>query len=89
MLLNANVAFLAVPSVDPATAHYNATQITSYISVRTSIGSILTGVLLIRQYRDKGESAEEAVYWGSCYMHRLQLNQAVTGQVFEKQYSPY
>lgn len=59
VLLNANVAFLAVPGVN----YGSATQIASYLSVITSIGSIITGLLLTRQYRDRKDSssAEEAV----------------------------
>ncbi|EMD36411.1 hypothetical protein CERSUDRAFT_95722 [Gelatoporia subvermispora B] len=52
VLLNANVAFLSVPGVingdSPA---QSAAQIASYMSIIMSIGSILLGLLLVRQNR--------------------------------------
>jgi len=61
VLLNANVAFLAIPSVDPNSNSSSGTiaatrtpaQIASYASIISSIGSIILGLLLIRQYRVK------------------------------------
>ena len=62
VLLNANVAFLAIPSVDNGNGNVTAAQISSYLSIVTSVGSILLGLLLIRQHRVKSkETAEEAV----------------------------
>ena len=62
VLLNANVAFLAIPSVDTGDGHVSAAQISSYLSIVTSVGCILVGLLLIRQHRVKSkETAEEAV----------------------------
>ena len=63
VLLNANVAFLAIPSVDPGSNNNRtAAQIVSYISIVTSTGSIIIALLLIRQYRVKPrETVEEAV----------------------------
>ncbi|KAF8814762.1 hypothetical protein BYT27DRAFT_7334295 [Phlegmacium glaucopus] len=43
VLLNVNVAFLAIPGVDTGGAH-----IASYISIVTSIGAILLGLLLVK-----------------------------------------
>ncbi|TFY69320.1 hypothetical protein EVG20_g3206 [Dentipellis fragilis] len=55
ILLNANVAFLAIPSVmilqDNDTLLNSPAQIASYLSIATSIGSIVLGLLLIRQNR--------------------------------------
>ncbi|SJK98588.1 uncharacterized protein ARMOST_01856 [Armillaria ostoyae] len=53
VLLNANVAFLAIQSVDDSSAKEGRSpaQISSYISVIASIGSIILGLLLIRQNR--------------------------------------
>jgi len=65
VLLNANVAFLAIPSVDPSsnndTHTYSRTpsQIASYLSVIAAVGSIITGLLLIRQHRTKKDGAED------------------------------
>lgn len=50
VLLNANVAFLAIPSVDPGINDLTAAQIVSYISVASNIGSVITGLLLTRRY---------------------------------------
>lgn len=48
--LNANVAFLAIQSVDNETVAYRSPiQIASYLSIVASIGSILLGLLLVRQ----------------------------------------
>jgi len=62
VLLNANVAFLAIPSVDPGNStQRSATQVASYVSIVTSVASIITGLMLVRQYRVKPrETVEEA-----------------------------
>ena len=62
VLLNANVAFLAIPSVDNGNGQLTAPQISSYLSIVTSVGSILLGLLLIRQHRVKSkDTADDAV----------------------------
>ncbi|EMD35462.1 hypothetical protein CERSUDRAFT_157231 [Gelatoporia subvermispora B] len=66
VLLNANVAFLAIPSVDPGNGApeipRNAAQITSYLSMIFSIGSMILSLLLTRQHRLKNrDSADEVV----------------------------
>ncbi|KAF9530150.1 hypothetical protein CPB83DRAFT_851058 [Crepidotus variabilis] len=55
VLLNANVAFLAIQSVDMhvRTSYRGPSQVASYVSVIASIGSIILGLLLIRQNRTK------------------------------------
>ncbi|GLB41329.1 putative expressed protein [Lyophyllum shimeji] len=57
ILLNANVAFLAIPSNDPSNntspiqpLRYPA-QIASYVSVVTSFASMMIGLLLVRQHK--------------------------------------
>lgn len=62
-MLNANVAFLAIQSVDVDNdPHRSAAQIGSYLSVVASIGSIVLGLLLIRQNRTKNrETVHEVV----------------------------
>ncbi|KAJ3515755.1 hypothetical protein NLJ89_g1562 [Agrocybe chaxingu] len=54
VVLNANVAFLAIQSVDEAAAPDRRTdsQRASYFSVLTSLGSIIFGLLLVRQHRE-------------------------------------
>ena len=63
VMLNANVAFLAIQSVDVnANAYRSPAQISSYLSVIANIGSIALGLLLLRQNRTKGrETTDEAV----------------------------
>lgn len=52
VLLNANVAFLAIQSVDNAATngHRSNAQRASYFSIVTSIGAIILGLLLVRQH---------------------------------------
>ena len=55
--MNANVAFL-----NGNASHLSTAQIASYISIATSIGSIILGLLLVRQNRTKSrENAEDVV----------------------------
>ena len=62
VLLNANVALLAIPTVVDGDGNVTSAQIASYLSVVASIGCILVGLLLIRQHRVKSkDTAEEAV----------------------------
>ncbi|KAF8066991.1 hypothetical protein FPV67DRAFT_1450101 [Lyophyllum atratum] len=59
ILLNANVAFLAIPSNDPSNntstvlPARSAAQIASYLSVVTSFASMMIGLLLVRQHKTK------------------------------------
>ncbi|KAK0454764.1 hypothetical protein EV421DRAFT_1759033 [Armillaria borealis] len=55
ILLNANVAFLAIPSVDESVERYRGsmTQVLSILSVVSSLGSILVGLLMGRYHRTK------------------------------------
>ena len=54
MLLNGNVGFLAIQSVDSLdTKLSSAAQIASYLSIVASVGSILLGLLLRRQTKNK------------------------------------
>jgi hypothetical protein len=65
VVLNANVAFLAIQSVDNngyQNASRSPTQISSYLSVLTSIGSIIIGLLLVKQNRNRDRvTAPDAV----------------------------
>ncbi|KAF7360384.1 hypothetical protein MVEN_00768200 [Mycena venus] len=73
MLLNANVGFLAIQSVDNnGEAHYmrSPMQISSYLSMLTSIGSIIIGLLLTKQTRDRDRApASEAATFISNRTH--------------------
>ena len=62
-MLNANVAFLSIQSVDTNSYPYRSpTQISSYCSITASIGSIIIGLILVRQSRTKHtETAGEVV----------------------------
>ncbi|KAG7448691.1 uncharacterized protein BT62DRAFT_929785 [Guyanagaster necrorhizus] len=63
VLLNANVAFLAIQSVDDSSDNpgRSPAQLSSYLSTIASIGSIILGLLLIRKHRSKArDSSEEA-----------------------------
>ena len=68
VLLNANVAFLSIPTTlvnegqGPSILGRSPAEIASYASVFTSIGCIIFGLLLDRQHRTKErDTAEEAV----------------------------
>ena len=65
VLLNANMAFLSIQSIDNGgnlVADRSAAQIASYISIMTSVGSVIISLILVRQNRSKNRhSAEEAV----------------------------
>ncbi|KAF7301304.1 hypothetical protein MIND_00695400 [Mycena indigotica] len=67
VVLNANVAFLSIQSVDTdgqSTPHRTPTQIASYMSMLTSIGAIIVGLLLLKQNRnrDRVPAPEAASY---------------------------
>ena len=62
-MLNANVAFLSIQSVDNISDPYRSpAQVSSYCSIASSIGSIIVGLILVRHSRTKhGETAAEVV----------------------------
>jgi hypothetical protein len=63
-LLNANVAFLSIPSVDSGFNVLSRTpaQLASYFSIVTSVGAVVLGLLLSRQTHTKRrDSPREAV----------------------------
>ncbi|KAJ6595611.1 hypothetical protein DFH09DRAFT_1410240 [Mycena vulgaris] len=56
VVLNANVAFLSIQSVDQngfASLERTPAQISSYLSILTSIGAIIIELLLVKQNRDR------------------------------------
>ncbi|KAG6836585.1 hypothetical protein H0H93_006421 [Arthromyces matolae] len=61
ILLNANVAFLAIPSNDPSNnsvpqPHRTVAQIASYVSILTSFGSMMLALLLVRKHKAKEDA---------------------------------
>lgn len=65
VLLNANVAYLSIPTVQSDQLFpelwTSAASVVSMVSMIMSLGSIITGLLLVRQQRSGGQYAEEAV----------------------------
>ncbi|KAF7983511.1 hypothetical protein HWV62_21846 [Athelia sp. TMB] len=62
VLLNANLVFLSIQSVDSGghfTSSRTAAQIVSYISIVTALGSAVLSLLLVRQNRSKGREAAD------------------------------
>jgi len=58
-MLNANLAFLAIQSVDVNTNPYwSPAQISSYLSVTANTGSIVLGLLLMRHNRMENQVEE-------------------------------
>ncbi|KAH0579359.1 hypothetical protein H2248_003499 [Termitomyces sp. 'cryptogamus'] len=75
ILLNANVAFLAIPSNDPSNnttlqSTRTAAQIASYLSIVTSFASMLLALLLVRQHKAKErESLDVGEYHRYVHTH--------------------
>jgi len=88
VLLNANVAFLAIPSVDPGEHVRTPAQLASYLSIIASVGSVVTGLLLLRQHRTKPQDSAEEVVSSSDLSHPYLTHCAdafsVIGQVSPK-----
>ncbi|KAJ7485389.1 hypothetical protein FB451DRAFT_1127570 [Mycena latifolia] len=60
VVLNANVAFLSIQSVDQggfALPERTPAQISSYLSMLTSVGAVIIGLLLVKQHRDRDRMA--------------------------------
>ncbi|KAF7290744.1 hypothetical protein MIND_01315100 [Mycena indigotica] len=59
VLLNANIAFLAIPIVDNGdhSRKRSVAQIAIYISVIASLGSVIVGLILARLLRDRRDSS--------------------------------
>lgn len=63
ILLNANVAFLAIPSNDPTvTLQGSPVEIASFLSIVTSVASIMLGLLLCRQHQTRERATVDEVY---------------------------
>ncbi|KAJ7288070.1 hypothetical protein C8J57DRAFT_1706583 [Mycena rebaudengoi] len=63
VVLNANVGFLSIQSVDQGNGqiHHPPFQIASYLSTLASTGSIILGLLLVRQNRTKFRDSSEEI----------------------------
>lgn len=67
MLLNANVAWLAIQSIDIDRNPYRSPiQVASYLSIVASIGSIILGLLLMRQNRTRAHGTATDVVSAFC-----------------------
>ncbi|KAF9568678.1 hypothetical protein CPC08DRAFT_813323 [Agrocybe pediades] len=92
VMLNANVAFLAIQSVDNNDSddpHRLPAQVLSYLSVVASVGSILLGLLLVREFKTKDrESVDEIqAYFASRHRHALGLGSEVLAILFSLPYA--
>lgn len=70
VILNANVAFLAIPYVG-LTAEAEFPQILSYISTIASVGSITIGLFLVRQIRKSSTRSTIPEGFVSLFVTRL------------------
>jgi hypothetical protein len=62
VILNANVGFLTIKNIGGTGNVPSAAEIASYLSMLTSTGSIITGLLLVRQNKTKDrEESHKAV----------------------------
>ncbi|KAH6917962.1 hypothetical protein BKA70DRAFT_1554131 [Coprinopsis sp. MPI-PUGE-AT-0042] len=62
VLLNANVAFIAIQSIDTQEGSYRSpVQVASYLSIVASIGCIVIGLLLVRQNRTRAHGTANDV----------------------------
>ncbi|KAJ7927514.1 hypothetical protein B0H13DRAFT_2312462 [Mycena leptocephala] len=72
-VLNANVSFLSIQSVDQGgnlVLNRSPAQIASYLSILTSIGSIILGLLLLKQTRNRDrDTPTAAALFISCHSH--------------------
>ncbi|EIW78598.1 hypothetical protein CONPUDRAFT_145765 [Coniophora puteana RWD-64-598 SS2] len=78
VLLNANVGFLAIQSVDNGNnGQRSFTQIASYWSLSASVGSILLGTFLVRFHQSEGHKdvAAVATFLKKIHSHKRGLEQ--------------
>ena len=62
ILLNANVAYLAIPNMAPEDAHQSsAGRVASLVSIIMSLGSAVTGLILTWKHGDNPSEISEAV----------------------------
>ncbi|KAK0476461.1 hypothetical protein IW261DRAFT_1421757 [Armillaria novae-zelandiae] len=65
VLLNANIAFLAIQSIDESSVDKGRSpaQIASYVSTILSVGSISLGLLLLQKYHHKNCTYDGTLTW--------------------------
>ena len=65
VLLNANIAFLAIQSVDSSSVmgHRSNAQIASYLSAVTSLGAIVLGLILVREHNTSSLNVCQIFWW--------------------------
>jgi len=71
VVLNANVSFLSIQSVDQGgdlVLNRSPAQIASYLSILASVGSIVLGLLLLKQTRNRDSDTSEKAA-GFLYQH--------------------
>ncbi|KAF4619588.1 hypothetical protein D9613_004778 [Agrocybe pediades] len=74
VVLNANVAFLAIQSVDNNNSgdpHRLPAQVLSYLSIVASVGSILLGLLLGREHKIKASDSDYEIQYMVLRRHRV------------------
>lgn len=87
MLLNANVAFLAIPSVDSGNHNRTPVQLASYFSIITSLGSIATGLLLLRQHKTEPQDLPDRINSYLWAYHNLGLRFETLAILYSLPYS--
>ncbi|KAJ7290460.1 hypothetical protein C8J57DRAFT_1611342, partial [Mycena rebaudengoi] len=71
VLLNASIAFLAIPTVDNGDNISTRTtgQIAGYISVISSLGSVIVGLILLHQNRRRKSDIDAMVLFLRSHSH--------------------
>ncbi|EGO03998.1 hypothetical protein SERLA73DRAFT_158399 [Serpula lacrymans var. lacrymans S7.3] len=91
VLLNANVGFLAIQSVDNGSgANDNArslTQIASYLSLVASVGSIVLGLVLVRHTRTKKNDSADKTANFLRHMKHNQFGQETLAVIYSLPYA--
>ena len=74
MLLAANMAFLAIPGIEANTSagSRSPSQITSYFSTATSVGSLILSLLLSRQNLYDGAKGADEIVRNNCIRHQFE-----------------
>ncbi|KAI3600410.1 hypothetical protein WG66_001700 [Moniliophthora roreri] len=92
VVLNANVALLAIQSVDESSAMpaRSPAQITSYLSVIASVGSIVIGLLLTRKSKGSKPGADDAAIFLNSFNNNTESLGSVGVDILATLYSvPY
>ncbi|OJA21586.1 hypothetical protein AZE42_04111 [Rhizopogon vesiculosus] len=79
VLLNANVGFLAITTVDKGGRSF--VQLASYMSLVTSLGSIVLGLVFVSRDRTSGENTASETVSNSCCITALFLKAVGSGNI--------